>query len=131
MDKFWISYASFYLQVVSSDEWVLGIQISQFENVLNSEIKNGMYCCCDEDHCVEEKPSLGTCQNRCDNFFSMIFPFGGYDNHSATVATYPHLDSDVINRPVGWQIFLEQSGIKIEVGGILTFLSSALHNDLI
>ena len=32
---------------VASNEWVLAIQIKHFENPYNVEIRNGLYCCCD------------------------------------------------------------------------------------
>ena len=34
------------MQVVSG-EWVLGIQVQEFEILFNFEIRNGEYCCCD------------------------------------------------------------------------------------
>ena len=32
---------------VTSSEWLLGIQIQQFENLYNAEIKQEQFCCCD------------------------------------------------------------------------------------
>ena len=32
---------------VASSEWVLGVQIKHFKNLYNVEIRDGLYCCCD------------------------------------------------------------------------------------
>ena len=37
---------SMFMQVANSG-WVLGVQIRSFESIINAEIRNGIYCCCD------------------------------------------------------------------------------------
>ena len=57
------------VQVASSDQ-VLDVEITRFENLYNSEVRFGNYCCCDEpdSSCVEKLESLQNCPTACDPF---------------------------------------------------------------
>ena len=64
------------LQVASS-EWVLGVQIQHFENPNDYEIRNGLFCCCDNNNammCKESTSDPLMCvrsenYHGCDNYF--------------------------------------------------------------
>ena len=63
------------LQVASSDQWVLGVQIQNFMNMHNAEVRNDNYCCCDGHfkQCRKNITDLnGMCFNsteRCEAYF--------------------------------------------------------------
>ena len=108
----------FIFQVASCHDWVLGIQILQFENLFNYEMRNGSRCCCDDPLCVEGEAELEDCRNRCDMYFATYFPIGEHGSHSLTLVTLRVIDDNVISWPVGLQIYLEQSDSQVEVGDI-------------
>ena len=62
------------MQLASSDQ-VLGVEIAHFENMYNSEVRFGNYCCCDEPDspCVETLETLQKCPIACDPFFNVHF----------------------------------------------------------
>ena len=53
---------------------MLGVQIAQFQNLYNAEIKNGRYCCCDDGPCEDDIRALKNvymtdCTNPCETYF--------------------------------------------------------------
>ena len=63
------------LQVASS-EWMLGVEIKEFENFYNAEKMNDKYCCCDymyEHICVDDitvlkSNAMGSCPVPCQAY---------------------------------------------------------------
>ena len=60
---------------MSISERVLGIQIQRFENMFNAEIRNDMYCCCDDPdtQCRGNIHDLGS--TTCSNAVYMCHPY--------------------------------------------------------
>ena len=62
---------------VSSSEWVLGVQIQHFENKYNAEIRQNMYCCCDDSDIpcgasIDAVKSM-TCTTTCQPLYVVYF----------------------------------------------------------
>ena len=81
---------------VASSEWVLGVQIQHFENMYNAEIRNDLYCCCD-DHFRECKENItdliqnGTCFNsdhRCETYFVLYVRECSYNSICSDTEIY-------------------------------------------
>ena len=88
-----------FLQVASS-EWVLGVQIQHFENVYSSEIRNGLFCCCDDDGslCKENIIDLQMCKlsatyNPCDTYF-LVYVRDCLYNSTCNYTKYSQLNDD-------------------------------------
>ena len=54
---------------------MLGVEIKEFENLYNAEIRNDEYCCCDDEYNCEENISvlrsiaMGSCPVPCQTYF--------------------------------------------------------------
>ena len=49
---------------------MLGVQIQQFQNLHNAEIRNGEYCCCDDPLCENDIMALeNSCSPSCETYF--------------------------------------------------------------
>ena len=61
------------LAQVASGDWMLGVQIQNFENYLNAERNGTGYCCCDEvDACSETIKAFNSkhnCTSECQIYF--------------------------------------------------------------
>ena len=53
------------MQVASSDQWVLGVQIQHFVSMHNIVLKDNMYCCCDGG-CFEGSANTLNSKDQCD-----------------------------------------------------------------
>ena len=70
-------YMYMYVVQAASSEWVLGVQMQHFENNYNAEIRNGMYCCCDEASIpcgggIDDVKAM-TCTLKCHPYFVIHF----------------------------------------------------------
>ena len=58
---------------MASSDWMLGVQIQNFENYPNAERKGSQYCCCDAVHtCNETIKALNStynCTSECQIYF--------------------------------------------------------------
>ena len=66
-------YSKIMFAQVASSDWMLGVQIQNFENYLNAERKGTEYCCCDEvDTCnktIKALDSTYNCTSECQTYF--------------------------------------------------------------
>ena len=105
---------------LAGGEWVLGVQIQQFENPRDSEIRNGLYCCCDFDVlCQESLSDLQMCvhtqsNHRCDNYFVVYARACSYNSTCSYTKPHRQRSDDISNQLVR---------INLETG-----LSEKVHN---
>lgn len=57
---------------VRSHQWIVDIEIHSFENLHGAEIRDGMFCCCDESNsCFDQLSHLPTCFQSCDTMLTI------------------------------------------------------------
>ena len=108
-----LSYVVAFVQVASS-EWVLGVQIQNFTNFFNAELRENMYCCCDiPDTCdsnITEFTStyVKICTTECNTYFvanlldyENATSYSTIDTFSWTGISLAHVSSLVFQVPIG------------------------------
>ena len=50
-------------------QWLLTVDLHQFINIKNAEIRRAQFCCCDMSDCSEELKNLHSCSDSCDTSF--------------------------------------------------------------
>ena len=114
---------SYYLYTVlvqeASSEWVLGIQIQQFENPLNALWRDGILCCCDNQVCEGNlglTNFLTPCTAECDTYFKVHVTSTATEIHLPNLSTNAIEDGpSVIVWPIGFQMPLLRSNSTKQV----------------
>ena len=85
---------------VASSEWVLGVEIQHFENLYDAEIRDGVFCCCDNRDttlCKENIIEMEVCVHSetihgCDHYFLVYVRDCPY-NSACTVTKHYRLNT--------------------------------------
>ena len=89
-------FANTQVQLTTSQQ-LLVVELLQFHNMYNAELRNHQYCCCDKNEC---KMQLGdlimSCDPKCDTWFNIsLSPCESA--YLCSVATTPRLDTASVN----------------------------------
>ena len=66
------TYTTFWKSIqvqVANTQWILFVELHQFHNLYNAEVRSNEFCCCD-DSCNSQASKPQECDAKCDTWFT-------------------------------------------------------------